>query len=239
MLVILIAAVIALAVFWFVTKDGESCPPPPKCDCSDNVDESYYIGYIDGINGTVEEEEIVKKEPFYDYEYQEGSKKYQDKTGSKFVKPVGGQCPQHTKKVTYGKHKGKCQRQYSWYDTYRGTDKNGKLFTCTGGRVAKNGYCVCDEASGKVWNGSKCTCNSAKGMKWDSKTRRCRSKTTGQSAESQKHQEAEKKKCPRFQKWKDGKCQCDYANGLWWNGKDCVCDTGKGFVWNGKKCAKK
>jgi len=225
--------------------------PAPKCVCQatkESVDEGYDIGFIDGINA-VDDDDDDDKETFYDYEYDKGGKKYQKRTGSKFVKKVGGQCPAHTKEVKKsGKWKGKCEKQMSWYKEYRGQDSKGKSFTCTGGRVAKNGNCVCDGNQGKTWNGSKCVCDKSRGLKWDSKTKRCRNKHDGRTASTPVLKYKPKPKpvskpasqsCPRFQKWNGSKCECDYSQGVAWNGKDCVCDTSKGFEWNGTKCVNK
>jgi hypothetical protein len=231
-LAILVAIVIA--IMYFKKATPTICP-----SIKEAVDEGYDIGYIDGINA-VDDDDTDIKETFYDYEYDKGGKKYEKKTGSKFVKKDGGQCPPHTKEVKKGKHEGKCEKQMSWYNTYRAKDDKGRLFTCSGGRVAKDGNCVCDGKQGKTWNGSKCVCDKSRGLKWDSKTKRCRNKHDGRTA-STPVLKFNPKPCPRFQKWRGDRCQCDYDNGLWWDGKACICDTGKGWVWDGNKgkCVRK
>ncbi|AGE48490.1 hypothetical protein PBCVAN69C_430L [Paramecium bursaria Chlorella virus AN69C] len=241
-----IIAVVVIAVMYFKKDTKCVCPSVEEA-----IEEGYEIGLADGINA-VDDDDTDVTETFYDYEYDKGGKKYEEKTGSKFVKKVGGQCPPRTKEVKSGKHKGKCEKSMSWYKTYRGKDSSGKTFTCTGGRVSYNGNCVCDTKSGKTWNGSKCVCDKSRGLKWDSKTKRCRNKQDGRTAStpvlkynpkpkpsSKPSSKPASQSCPRFQKWNGSKCECDYSQGVAWNGKDCVCDTSKGFEWNGTKCVNK
>jgi hypothetical protein len=193
-----------IAILWFRNTNAAKTTPG-KCDCSDAIEEGYDMGYIDGFNLTSVEtpdDTMGAKETFYDYENDDGDghgKKYQQRTGSKFVSPVGGQCPRYTTMVKSGKWKGKCQRSMDWYKVYRGQSSDGKLFTCQGGRVAsKDGKsCVCDASGGKVWNGSKCVCDKSKGLKWDSKTRRCRDEKSGKSAFSKSKKPETKKPEPK------------------------------------------
>ncbi|AGE59772.1 hypothetical protein ATCVTN60342_463L [Acanthocystis turfacea Chlorella virus TN603.4.2] len=251
-LVVLLAATIYM---WFTKPTAVQIIPATQetCDCSNQIDEAYDIGYADGFNlTTVAEEDDNAVETFYDYETSKKKskkdentagkgKKYQKSTGSPVVKQVGGLCPKDTQEITSGKNKGKCQRTGDWYKTYRGVDEKGRAFTCTGGRVSNGKQCVCDEASGKQWNGKKCMCTS--GYDWDSKSKRCIKK--GQFKDLLNKVNAKKpaasgsKSCPQFQKWDGSKCVCDYAAGVNWDGSKCVCDTNAGYQWNGSKCVKK
>ena len=214
-----------------------------QCNCTreaeDAFEEGYDTGYVDGVNLTENMQPAEGKETFYDYEdeyieeedvvyddaeneeddndYEEdyGARKYQEKTGSKFVKKVGGECPNLTTEVTTGgKWKGKCKKTASWYTVYRG-EKDGKKFTCTGGRVSDGrGGCACDDGAGKVWNGNtkKCNCDKGKGLTWNKRVKKC--------------------------VWSDGKSVettgCPYGQKKNSSGK-CECDTGKGFVWDGMR----
>lgn len=167
---ILVVVIVGIFVLY-----RQRCPPPmpTKCDCSAQLDEGYDMGYVDGVNLSDVNKAKETKEGFVDFEYGSDSKKYEQKTGSKFVSPVGGVCPRYTQMVTGGKWKGKCRRTGDWYKAYRGKSADGRLFTCTGGRVSNGSSCVCDTASGKTWNGNKCSCDNSKGLKWDSNKKRC------------------------------------------------------------------
>lgn len=189
---IIIVVLLVLSIYlWYTKTSSKSCPVAPKCDCASEIDEGYDMGYADAMNSAA-----CSRETFYDYE-DTTAKKYQQRTGSKFVSSVGGQCPPRTKMVKSGKWKGKCERDWSWYQVYRGKDTTGKLFTCTGGRIAKDGKCMCDATGGKVMKGSKCVCDKSKGFKWDSKTRRCRTgggKTAYVQSQQKKDEAARRKK---------------------------------------------
>ncbi|AGE59461.1 hypothetical protein ATCVOR07043_557L [Acanthocystis turfacea Chlorella virus OR0704.3] len=171
-LVILLASTIYM---WFTKPSAVRFVPVDTrstCDCSNQIEESYDLGYADGFNlTTIAEDEDDTMETFYDYEYDKKGKKTEAKTGGSVVKAVGGLCPNKTQPITSGNNKGKCQRTGDWYKTYRGTNEKGKAFTCTGGRVSNGKACVCDESSGKKWNGSKCMCTS--GFSWDKKSKQC------------------------------------------------------------------
>ncbi|AGE50210.1 hypothetical protein ATCVCanal1_500L [Acanthocystis turfacea Chlorella virus Canal-1] len=247
---------LAVAIFLWFTKPTavQIIPATAKgtCDCSNQIDEAYDLGYVDGFNLTTVDADDTK-ETFYDYETSKSKKskkdentagkgvKYQEKTGGPIVKAVGGLCPKGTQEITSGKNKGKCSRTAEWYKTYRGKTKDGKAFTCTGGRVSNGTQCICDEASGKKWNGKKCMCTGD--YSWDSKTKRCIKKGQFKDLLNKMPKSGSKPashSCPKWQKWDGSKCVCDYANGLNWDPtrNECVCDTKKGYNWNAKtgKC---
>ena len=239
-----LVALLAVTLFLWIMKPTAVQIIPIEtqdtCDCSNKIEEAYDLGVTDGSNLTTIDADDTK-ETFYDYENTAGKGvKYEKSTGSPVMKKVGGLCPKATKEINSGKNKGKCERTAEWYKTYRGTTKDGKAFTCTGGRVSNGTQCICDEASGKYWNGKKCMCRSD--HMWDSKSKRCLKKGAFKDLLNKMPKPASKpasKDCPRFQKWDGSKCVCDYANGLNWDGSKCVCDTNAGYQWDGSKCVKK
>jgi hypothetical protein len=244
-IIAILVVLLATGIFmWFTKPAAVKVVPVPmpseKCDCSNQIDEAYDLGYTDGSNMTTIDADDAK-ETFYDYENTAGQGvKYEKSTGSAIVKKAGGLCPNATKEITSGKNKGKCERSAEWYKTYRGTDEKGRAFTCTGGRVSNGKQCVCDESSGKYWNGKKCMCRSD--YYWDSKSKKCLKKGQFKDMLNKMPKPASKpssKSCPRFQKWDGSKCVCDYAAGIMWDGKNCVCDYGRGYQWDGKNCVKK
>jgi len=159
--------------------------------------------------------------------YDDGGKKYQEKTGSKFVRPSGGVCPNETTMVPSGKWKGWCQRSMNWYQKYRGKDtKSGKLFTCTGGRVAVGNTCICGD--GKIWKNGKCVCDSSRGLKWNNSQKRC---TTGGGSSGSKSPS----KSPSKNTSGGGSSGCKPGQVRRASDNKCVCASGT--KWNGSKCA--
>jgi hypothetical protein len=157
--------------------------------------------------------------------WDDGGKKYQEKTGSKFVRPSGGVCPKETTMVPSGKWKGWCQRSMNWYQKYRGKDtKSGKLFTCTGGRVAVGNTCICGD--GKIWKNGKCVCDSSKGLKWNNSQKRCMTGggSSGGSKSSSSGGGSSSSGCKpgQIRRASDGKCVCDSSKGLKWDGSKCA-----------------
>ena len=153
----------------------------------------------------------------------DGGKKYQEKTGSKFVRPSGGVCPNETTMVPSGKWKGWCQRSMNWYQKYRGKDtKSGKLFTCTGGRVAVVNTCICGD--NKVWKNGKCVCDSSRGLKWNNSQKKCTAGggSSGSKSPSKNTSGGGSSGCKpgQVRRASDNKCVC--ASGTKWNGSKCA-----------------
>ncbi|AGE53362.1 hypothetical protein PBCVFr5L_904R [Paramecium bursaria Chlorella virus Fr5L] len=154
--------------------------------------------------------------------FDDGSKKYQQKTGSKFVRPSGGVCPNETTMVPSGKWGGWCQRSMNWYQKYRGKDsKSGKLFTCTSGRVAVGNTCICGD--GKIWKNGKCMCDSSRGLRWNNSEKRCTtgggSSGGGKSSSSGGGSSSSGCKPGQIRRASDNKCVC--APGTSWDGSKC------------------
>ncbi len=138
-------------------------------------------------------------------------------------------------------------------DGYRGTPPNCRWITqpdpevCTGGRILRNGECVCRR--GREWNGQRCVtppqqctggrtlrngeCVCPRGREWNGQ--RCVRQVQCTGGRTLRNGECV---CPRGREWNGQRCvrQVQCTGGRILRNGECVCRRGR--VWNGSRCVR-